>query len=97
MHDLHKLKDMLCDALEEYASRGQLTQNSLTMIDTLAHACKNVCKIMDMCGETERESGIFDGVNNDEVVRKLHEMMDEATNSRVRSEIKRLADRVSAM
>lgn len=47
MHDLENLKSMLCDALEEYGRRDTLTQNSLQMIDTLAHACKNVCKIIE--------------------------------------------------
>lgn len=47
MHGLENLKKMLIDALEDYSKRDTLTQNSLQMIDTLAHACKNVCKIME--------------------------------------------------
>ena len=55
MHELKNLKRMLCEELESYAKRDSLTQNSLEMIDKLAHACKNVCKIIED-GENEEYS-----------------------------------------
>lgn len=47
MNGLYELKHKLCDALEEYGMREELTSSSLQTIDTLAHACKNICKIIE--------------------------------------------------
>ena len=52
MHDLYKLKEMLCRELSDYGKEGGLSLSSLDTIDTLAHACKNVCKIIE-CKENE--------------------------------------------
>ena len=47
MHKLHELKETLCKELEEYAKRGSnLDIQSLSTIDTLAHAIKNIEKII---------------------------------------------------
>lgn len=53
MHKLHDLKEMLCEELEKYADKQDLTNNDLTMVDTLAHAAKNVCKIIEFCDDEE--------------------------------------------
>lgn len=47
MHDLYNLKEMLCRELADYGKDGGLSLSSLGTIDTLAHACKNVCKIIE--------------------------------------------------
>ena len=47
MHKLYQLKEMLCEELEQFGDRDKLTQSSLETIDKLAHACKNVCKIIE--------------------------------------------------
>lgn len=47
MHALYKLKDTLCKELEEYADRSQLDKNSLEVVDTLAHALKNIDKVIE--------------------------------------------------
>lgn len=47
MHELMNLKKMLCEELENYGRSRELSPSSLEMIDTLAHACKNVCKIIE--------------------------------------------------
>ena len=53
MHEEMKmLFDKLCDELCE-AGNKDLTQDSLKTIDTLAHAAKNVLKIMEGCEEME--------------------------------------------
>lgn len=44
MHDIYKLKDMLCEELEEYGRKNELTPASLEVIDKLAHSLKNVEK-----------------------------------------------------
>lgn len=56
MKELYGLKQLLCEALEEYGRKRDLSSSSLQTIDTLAHACKNVCKIIEACEEEEMYS-----------------------------------------
>ena len=56
MHKLYELKDMLCEELEEYGSKGKLDVGSLDVVDKLAHAIKNIDKIIE-CKEEEGYSG----------------------------------------
>jgi hypothetical protein len=49
---MKELKDKLMSELKEYG-HGELTRNTLEIIDTLAHALKNVMKIELMCNESE--------------------------------------------
>jgi hypothetical protein len=56
MHDLYNLKEMLCEELETYGRSKELSPSSLEMIDKLAHAAKNVSKIIE-CSEAEQYSG----------------------------------------
>lgn len=55
MHDIKKLKEMLMEELAEYGKGKELTMGSLDMVDKLAHACKNLCKIVES-GEEEEYS-----------------------------------------
>ena len=55
MHKLYELKDMLCEELEEYGSKGKLDVGSLDIVDKLAHAIKNIDKIIE-CAEDEEYS-----------------------------------------
>lgn len=48
MEEMKMLFDKLCDELCEYGQKD-LTQESLKTIDTLAHAAKNVLKVMEGC------------------------------------------------
>ena len=48
MQELNNLFDKICDELCEYGQKD-LTQDSLKTIDTLAHAAKNVLKVMEGC------------------------------------------------
>lgn len=52
MHDLYTLKEKLIDELAEYGRKG-LTESSLKTIDTLAHAAKNVSKVIECEGKDE--------------------------------------------
>ena len=52
MNELYELKDMLCKELEEMGSKGELTAGSLDTIDKLAHAVKNLDKVIE-CYEEE--------------------------------------------
>ena len=57
MHKLYDLKEMLCKELEEFGSRDKLSPGSLETIDKLAHAAKNVGKIIEMCEDEEYSKG----------------------------------------
>lgn len=48
MHKLYELKDMLCEELEEYGSKDKLDVGSLDVVDKLAHAIKNIDKIIEV-------------------------------------------------
>ena len=47
MNELYDLKEMLMKELEEYGKKGDLSAGSLDIVDKLAHATKNLCKIID--------------------------------------------------
>ena len=65
MHRLEELKEMLCEELEEYADKGKLDMGGLEIVDKLAHAIKNIDKIIDKeDGYSERrysERGMYEG------------------------------------
>lgn len=54
MHGIYELKEMLCKELEEYGAKGELTAGSLEIVDKLAHAIKNLDKIIEA---SEEEGG----------------------------------------
>ena len=53
MHELYELKEMLCKELEEIGGKGELSAGNLATVDTLAHALKNLDKII----ETKEDEG----------------------------------------
>lgn len=53
MHDLINLKDMLVKELGEFGKNGTLSKASLDNIDKLAHATKNVVKVIECCEQDE--------------------------------------------
>lgn len=55
MHKLEELKDMLCKELEEYGECDNLDVGGLDVVDKLAHAIKNIDKIIE--AEEEAYSG----------------------------------------
>ena len=57
MHDLYKLKEMLCKELSDYGKDGGLSLSSLGTIDTLAHAAKNVSKRIESNDREEYSRG----------------------------------------
>lgn len=59
MNGLHDLKRMICEKLEEYAD-GTLTRETLDVIDTLAHAGKNIAKLIED-GDGGSFRGSYDG------------------------------------
>lgn len=53
MHDIYNLKEMLMDELSEYGRKGELNAKTLETVDTLAHATKNLCKIIESAEDEE--------------------------------------------
>lgn len=47
MQELYDLKEMLCKELKDYGKKDELSAGSLATIDTLAHAIKNLDKVID--------------------------------------------------
>lgn len=72
MRKLYALKDMLCDELKEYADKGKLDMPSLEVVDKLAHACKNVIKIIERC---EEENGYSNASYSNGYYPNMHQMM----------------------
>lgn len=52
MHKIYALKDALCDELEKYGDK-EITAGTLEIVDTLAHALKNVNRIISDYEEDE--------------------------------------------
>ena len=46
MEKLYELKEMLCDELKEYGDKGKLDVGALEIVDKLAHAVKNIDRII---------------------------------------------------
>ena len=47
MKELHELRERLCDELKEYGKRGELSSGTLDVVDKLAHALKNLDKVIE--------------------------------------------------
>lgn len=47
MRELYELKELLCDELKKYGGKGELTAGSLDIVDKLAHATKNLDKVIE--------------------------------------------------
>lgn len=56
MDEIYELKEMLCKELEEYGRKGEMSAGSLEIVDKLAHAVKNLGKIIEMYEEEEKYS-----------------------------------------
>lgn len=65
MHDLYNLKEMLCNELSAYGRGAELSPSSLEMVDKLAHAAKNVAKVIECCEEEQysMDNGSYEGSN----------------------------------
>ena len=65
MHEIYELKEKLLKELEEYAAK-EMSAGSLDVIDKLAHAIKNICKIIESAEMEEEEysrRGSYDNGN----------------------------------
>ena len=57
MHEIKNLKEKLCRELEEYSSKGRLDEETLRIIDTIAHTIKNLNKIIEQAEMSEYSEG----------------------------------------
>lgn len=103
MKELLELKERLIDTLKDY-SRKDINSSNLEVIDTLAHATKNLCKVIEDSEYSNRWDGSYrrdsmgrysrDGYSRHSLSDKLRELMNEAPDENSRMEIKRLIDKM---
>ena len=109
MKELYTLKERLVDELKDYG-KMELTSANLDKIDTLAHAAKNVCKIIESDNEGNSghypysyDRGSYRGsyrrdsmgrYSRDGLADKLRELMADAPDDKTRQDIQRLVDRM---
>ena len=105
MKELYELKERLVDELKNYGKR-ELTGSTLETIDKLAHAAKNVCKIIESSDEGssgyyphayDRGSYRRDSMgrySRDGLADKLRELMQDAPDEKTRQDIQRMIDRM---
>ena len=129
MEELYKLKDMLCEELESYGKKKELTAGSLDVVDKLSHALKSITTILAMededeeysnamypMGRTYRGSSYARGRRNakrdsmgrysrnegysyavDDMVMQLKDLMEDAPNDTIKSEMRRLVKKIETM
>ena len=128
MEELYKLKEMLCDELESYGKKKELTAGSLDVIDKLSHALKSITTVIameeadgeysndyPMNGRTYRGSSYARGRMNarrdsmgrysrdgysgavDDMVSQLKDLMEDAPNESIKSEMHRLVKKIETM
>jgi xylose isomerase len=105
MKELYELTERLIDELKDYG-RKDLSSGTISTIDTLAHATKNLCKIIEdgeysnrwVDGRSYRRDSMGrysrDGYSRHGLADKLRELMTEAPDEQTRMEIKRLVDKM---
>ena len=60
LHEIYELKDKLIKELGEQGRKG-LSETTLKTIDTLAHAAKNVAKVIECCEDEEYSMAMGNG------------------------------------
>jgi len=109
MKELYELKDRLVDELKSYGKR-ELSASTLETIDKLAHAAKNVCKIIESSDEGSSgyyphayDGGSYRGsyrrdsmgrYSRDGLADKLRELMQDAPDEKTRQDIQRMIERM---
>lgn len=61
MHEIYELKDLLCKQLEDYGRKGEISAAVLERVDMLAHAVKNLDKIIESYESSGEEYSSNDG------------------------------------
>ena len=61
MHEMYKLKDMLCDELDKITKKGELSAGSLDAVDKLTHSIKSIDTIIAMDEYSEDDGMSYEG------------------------------------
>lgn len=61
MHEMYKLKDMLCEELEKITKKGELSAGSLDAVDKLTHSIKSIDTIIAMDEYSEDDGMSYEG------------------------------------
>lgn len=93
MKELHELREKLCDELKGYGKK-EMTAGSLDVIDKLAHAVKNIDKIINESGYSNKRDSMGRYARNYSMADELRSMMHEAPDERTRDDMRRLVSRL---
>ena len=105
MHELYELREKLCDELKGY-SKGELSASRLETVDRLAHAIKNLDKVIEEDGYSGRDwerpyhvsyarkRDSMGRYSRDGLADKLRELMHDAPDEQSKEEIRRLAEKM---
>ena len=85
MNEMHELREKLCNELKSYGNK-EMTAGSLDVIDKLAHAVKNIDKIINEGGHSY--------MHRDDMGRYSR---GETHNEELRQDIKRLINKMESM
>lgn len=61
MHEMYKLKDMLCEELDKITKKGELSAGSLDAVDKLTHSIKSIDTIIAMDEYSEDDGMSYEG------------------------------------
>ena len=64
MEKLYDLREMLCRELNEYGKKDKLDAGSLDAIDKLAHAIKNLDKVIEHDEDMSYSNRAYEGMSN---------------------------------
>ena len=106
MDELNKIKKNLLNKLMDFEDK-EITTSTLSVIDSLTHTIKNLCKIIDDDGYSGNYPYMYsDGTRSytrrdsmgrysrNSLTDKLRELMNDATDDHSRMEIKRLIEKM---
>ena len=86
---MDELRKKLCDELKEYGKK-EINAGTLQVIDTLAHAIKNIDKIIETNGYSSRHS-------HNSMVDSLKRLMEESPDEMTRHEFQRFISKMETM
>ena len=95
MNELHELRRRLCEELMSY-NKKDMSAGSLDVIDKLAHAIKNIDKIIEASDGGEYSRGRGYSYHND-MVGELRSLMNRAPDDRTRREFQSFISRMESM
>ncbi len=101
MKELYELKEKLCDELKEYGKK-EMSAGALDVIDKLAHSIKNIDKIIDGEGYSQRYDARMPysyrrRSYDSGMVAELRNMMEDAPDERTKQEFKRFISKIESL